>query len=165
MLFSALGAVILGGALAWNSSETTGLETIDVASIEFDMIYIQSPDAILGPNDGVHRQIGRLWIYNDGDMNIAFHSSAFEVVNVDIPDNGVADDQAACSTANFGGSTIPGQALNTNPEIEPDNEAEPPDDPPHLIVRGAVATGAPDACQGAEVTYRVVVTMQTVAPE
>lgn len=164
MLFSGLGAAILGGALAWNASETTGLQTIDVASISFDMIYIQSDEAILGPNDGVHRPVGRIWIENDGEMNIAFHSGAVEIVSYTKP-NGAPNDQAACSVTNFGGSLAPTQLLSTQPVIEPGNDAEPPDDPPHLTVRMAVANGAPDACQGGEVTYRVVVTMQTAPPE
>jgi hypothetical protein len=163
MLFSGLGAAILGGALAWNASETTGLETIDVASIEFDMTYIQSPEAILGPNDGVHYPVGRIWLENDGEMNIKFHSSAVEIVSY-TKSNGAPDDQAACAVTNFGGSTTATQALNTQPILEPGNDAEPADDPPHLTVNMAVAAGAPDACQGGEVTYRVVVTMQTSAP-
>ena len=165
LLFSALGAVILGGALAWNSSETTGLETIDVMSIEFDMTYIENPDAILGPNDGVHRQIGRMWIDNDGNGNLSFNTGAVEIVNVDVDGNGVPDDMGVCSTANFGGSVIPGLGLQANGVIAPNNQANPINDPPHLIVRGAVASGAPDACQGATVLYRVVVVMTSAAPE
>jgi hypothetical protein len=165
MLFSALGAVILGGALAWNASETTGLETIEVNSIEFDMIYIQAPNAILGPNDGVHRHIGRLWIDNDGTSNITFNTGAVEIVDVQVDDNGVPDDMGVCAVSNFGGSLDPALALEANGVIAPDNPSNPANDPPHLNVLGAVANGAPDACQGATVTYRVVVVMTTAAPD
>jgi hypothetical protein len=87
-----------------------------------------------------------------------------EIVSFTVP-NGAPQDGAACSVANFGGSTVPTIGLTANPILGPGNEAEPADDPPHLVVRLAVATGAPDSCQGGEVTYRVVVTMSTAAPE
>lgn len=166
MLFSALGAVILGGALAWNSSEVSGINNIDVMSIEFDMTYIQDPNAILGPNDGVHRRIGGVWIQNDGESNLLYNTGALEILTVDINQNGVQDDEGICAPANFGGSLEPTLALSaTTGGLPPDNDAEPLSDPAHLVVRGAVATNAPDGCQGAEVWYRVVVVMTAGTPE
>ena len=58
MLFSAVGATVLGGALAWNSTELTPPQTVEVGTVEFTILYVQHPDAMLGPNDGVPNDIG-----------------------------------------------------------------------------------------------------------
>ena len=100
-----------------------------------------------------------------GEGNLTFNTGAIEIVGVDIDGNGVPDDQGICATSNFGGSVVPALALEANPEIAPDNEADPVTDPPHLSVRGAVAPSSRrrPRCSGRSAVVRTDARERTTA--
>jgi len=153
MLFSALGAAVLGGALAWTNTEVSDINTVGVGTVSFGMEYVQNSGALLGPDDGINNEVGTGLVQNTGQLTIGYHSGGVEILDVTGPAGGTA----ACNTSNFGGAvTWLGQSSGSdlaNGDIGA------------FDVGMNVAPGAPDACQGATVSYVVFVTMQTVASQ
>jgi hypothetical protein len=149
MLFSALGAAILGGALAWEATEISDINTVGVGSISFGIAYAQNGGAQLGPDDGINNEVGTGLIQNLGNLNIEFKEGGVEILDVTGPAGGTAQ----CNTSNFGGIVnYLGQQGGTGLATG---------DIAAFDVGMNVAPGAPDACQGAVVSYVVFVTMQT----
>jgi hypothetical protein len=156
MLFSAVGATILGGALAWQSTAVSPLQNVGVGALGFNINYTQAPDAQLGPNDGINNHIGDGTVDNTGDYNIAYKDadSWVEITNFTVP-NGVPADHGVCNTTNFGGDVSPeGGSLNS---IAPGANGV-----NGFNVDMNVATVAPAACMGGTVSYIVHVTFETI---
>jgi hypothetical protein len=150
MLFSAVGATVLGGALAWNSTEITAPNTVDVGTIEFTILYVQHPDALLGPDDGVPNEIGGGTISNDGTLNLFYEAGSVQIFNV-------ATSNATCNPSNFVGVVTPVLDLAFNQEVSAGETEE------GYRVAIAVVENAPEACMGATVSYLVAITMSTQA--
>jgi hypothetical protein len=150
MLFSAVGATVLGGALAWNSTEITPPNNVDVGTIDFDILYVQHPDALLGPNDGVPNDVGGGTITNNGTLNLFYEVGSVQIFNV-------ASQHATCNTSNFVGSVTPVLDLAFNQEVSAGETEE------GYRVGIAVLPSAPEACMGATVSYLVAITMSTQA--
>jgi hypothetical protein len=150
MLFTALGAAILGGALAWSNTEITPPNQVDVGEVAFTILYVQHADALLGPNDGVPNEIGGGTITNDGDLNLFYASGSVQIFNV-------ASSNGTCNPSNFTGIVTP--VL----DLAPPGEVSAGDTEEGFRVAIAVNTGAPEACQGATVSYLVSITMATQA--
>ena len=149
MLFSALGAAILGGALAWTSTEISGINQIQVGSVAFTMQYFQAPGNLLGPDDGINNEVGSGLVQNTGQLTIGFNAGGVEILDV----NNIVGDVAACNTSNFGGQ-VNWLGSQTGTDLAAGEIGA-------FDVGMNVAVGAPDACQGALVAYVVFITMQT----
>ena len=150
MIFSVIGAVILGGALAWTSTVTLKNQSVDVGSLTFDISYSQSTDALLGP-DGETNTVGFIAIQNTGDFNLELDSSLngarIIVTNVDAG-------HASCDTTNFTGGV---QDLGQG--ILPANSTGFTEDVARVVM--TVKLGAPNACIGATVTYDILIVLHT----
>ncbi len=147
MLFSAVGATILGGALAWNDTQQTPPQTVDVGSVEFTIAYTQASDALLGPNDGVPNRVGDGLISNTGDLNLNWSAGTVLFTNVDAQ-------HATCNVSNFAGAVTPyGDVTGEISAGQLSQEG--------YFVDIAVLPVAPEACQGATVSYVVSITLAT----
>ena len=149
MLFSAVGATILGGALAWNDTQISGPQTVDVGAMGFAIEYVQHPDALLGPNDGTPNEIGGGRLSNTGNLNLFWNAGAVEVYNVDASN-------ATCNPSNFLGVVTPILDLGAGGELSAGAVSQ-----EGYVVDMSVLTSAPEACQGATVSYLVAITMST----
>jgi hypothetical protein len=151
MLFSALGAAILGGALAWQSSEYTPVDTATVGTIAFTVQYDGSFGvSTIGPNDGVPRDVGAGALSNTGTFDLTVKSLNVYVTEVTGEPN--------CRSDHFVGSAVvaPGSDLEDGlfagqALVE------------GFIVRMAVVPAAPESCMGAVVSFRTLIEMQTVS--
>lgn len=155
MLFSVIGAVILGGTLAWQNTKRVATDqTVEVGFLEWNAGYVQSSDAQLGPN-GYTNTIGIGFIENTGEFNLAFLGGIVVIKNV----SGLAtpgNTHASCDADNFFGSVEalvpPGDGYYAPGVLVEDA----------FVVKIAVANTAPNSCMGATVTYDVYVTMGTM---
>lgn len=147
MLFSVIGAVILGGTLAWQSTvQVAHNQGVSVGTLAFGSFYTQETDALLGP-DGYTTVVGHGTLSNTGNFNIALLASSphTKVVIRDVDAN-----HAACDVDNFVGTVedlFPGQTLAPG-----DTQAD------AYRVKIKVIEGAPEACMGAFVLYDVFIT-------
>ncbi len=160
MAFSVIGAVILGGALAWNQTQTITGNTVSVGDLSFNAVYTQSAAAQLGPNDGIANTLGTLDFTNTGDFNLILVSSTQQapngsrviVLNVD-------QGHASCSTANFTGGV--------QDQGSPVFAAAPPSPGVPITYSNAakvvmaVGLTAPNACIGATVSFDILVVVAT----
>ncbi len=151
MLFSVIGAVVLGGSLAWSATKNTGENQITVGTIDFSISYFQLA-SLLGPN-GTSTQVGGGQINNTGTFNLVWDSGAVFIINV-TPGNG-----NSCGVQNFSGTVNPVLALAQSPIGQP----IPPgaNNVDGYVVNIATALNAQVACQGAAVSYVVAITMKT----
>jgi hypothetical protein len=156
MLFSVIGAVILGGTLAWQNTQLVAdNETVDVGTLAWSSTYTQSTNARLGPN-GFTSTVGFGTLTNGGDFNIVLLPLASSVVIVNV-DQG----HASCDPANFSGAVVDNTGGSTIPAGT--SWADGPNGPGDAYwVRMTVAENAPFACMGATVTYDVYITVGTV---
>jgi hypothetical protein len=150
LIFSIIGAVVLGGTLAWQNSKTVASNAqVSVGALNWSSVYEQASDALLGP-DGSVTTVGHGSILNAGDFNLALLGGSVIIKNVDTG-------HASCDPANFTGAV---QSL-----IEGDVIPEPPapgsavDDAYRVVI--TVKQGAPASCIGATITYDVKVTVGT----
>ena len=160
MIFSVIGAVILGGALAWSSTFHIGPLTATVGDLAFSATYDQAPDAIIGPN-GVSTRMGDLDITNDGDFNLVNRlaspadpgGSRILILNVDAS-------HASCAPSNFSGTLLTNNVIEINQlGLAPGATAI-----DALSVQLNVAASAPNACIGTTVSYDIILVMATVNP-
>lgn len=149
MLFSAVGATILGGALAWNDTQISGPQTVDVGTVGFAIEYVPAPDALLGPNDGIPNRIGGGRLSNTGDLNLFWANGEVQFFNVDAQ-------HATCNVSNFAGAVTPILDLGNGGELSAGAVSQ-----EGYVVDAAVLPVAPEACQGATVSYVVAITMST----
>jgi hypothetical protein len=146
MVFSVIGAVILGGTLAWSSSKTLQNNTVSVGSLNWDTSFSPAPSGIIGPN-GATNLVGHGSIANNGDFEIALNAGASVVIikNVDAG-------HSACDANNFRGTV---QSLFTDPIAL----GETVEDAYHVLM--TVDEHAPNSCIGAVVTYDIRITVAT----
>lgn len=155
MLFSVIGAVILGGTLAWQDTRRVAAnQTVEVGILEWGSIYTQSSDAQLGPN-GYQNTIGFGTLSNTGEFNLALLGGQVLVTNVRTLAT-PGSSHANCDTDNFFGSveTLP---FDGDGYIAPGQTVD-----RAYIVKMQVADTAPVSCMGATVTYDVFVTVGTL---
>jgi hypothetical protein len=152
MLFSVIGAVILGGTLAWQNTQLVAdNETVDVGTLQWGSVYTQSTNAQLGPN-GFTSTVGFGTLANTGDFNIVLLADQSSVVIVNV-DQG----HASCDTVNFSGAI---QDLTGGSTIAAGTSWANGGDAYRVVM--TVAANAPFACMGATVTYDVYITVGTV---
>jgi hypothetical protein len=155
MLFSVIGAVILGGTLAWQNTKKIGeTQTVDVGFLDWGSVYTQNSDAQLGPN-GYQNQIGIGSISNSGEFNLSLLGGLIVIRNVQtIATPGSS--HANCDTDNFFGSVEslvpPGDGFFA-PGVTVEDA---------YVVKMSVADTAPNSCMGATVSYDVYVTVGTL---
>jgi hypothetical protein len=155
LIFSVIGAVILGGTLAWQNSKLVAAnQTVDVGILDWGSVYIQNSDALLGPN-GYQNQIGIGSLVNSGEFNLAFLGGQVVIRNVATVFNPGAS-HASCDADNFSGS-VESLVPAANGYLSP---GESLDDA--YVVKMTVAAEAPTACMGATVTYDLYVTVGTL---
>jgi hypothetical protein len=154
MAFSMVGAVVLGGVLAWSNSQSFN-QSATVGSLAFSLSPTHNTDRI-GPNDNIPRITDNVMIHNTGGgtgFDLVFdtgHVDILDVVNV----LGTTD-QANCGAPNFVGTVqdkTGGATLTADTTKTPDGLVQ---------VMMAVQSGAPIACEGDTVSYRVVINMKT----
>lgn len=150
MAVSALGSIILGGALAWNASFTVDDASATVGVLSFDASYDESPDALLGP-DGNTTTVGMIDLTNTGDFNLGWDSGVVIPTNLNAA-------SSACDVANFTGQVTPLGAIQTAQGLAPGQ-----DQLSAARVEITVRTGAPVACAGQTLSFDVVVTLKTLA--
>ncbi len=150
MLASAVGSVVLGGALAWNASVTLdGVLPVDVGDLSFTATWTQADDGTLGPN-GATATVGTFGVSNDGDFNLGWESGLVVPLNLDAS-------HASCDVANFTGIVSPIGEINTAQGVAPGTDSDPAG-----RVEITVASGAPVACAGGQLTFDVIVTLKTL---
>jgi hypothetical protein len=155
MLFSVIGAVILGGTLAWQNTQLVATNVVvPVGTLGWGSIYVQETDALLGPN-GYVTTVGHGTLSNTGDFNIKLLASGSSVLirNVD-------SGHSSCDPWNFWGTV---QDLTGGTVIAPGTSfADGPNGPgmAYRVLIG-VKDNAPFACMGALVTYDVYITIET----
>jgi hypothetical protein len=147
-LFSIVGSVVFGGALAWNSSVTlTGVQAT-IGDLEYTANYNPAPNALLGP-DGATTTVGNIDLQNTGDFNLGWDSALVIPKSVDAL-------HPACDVSNFSGQVSPNGAIVTSgiaPNVIQANAAR---------VMITVKSGAPVACAGGTLTFDIVVTLKTL---
>ncbi|MFN0093722.1 MAG: hypothetical protein ACKVVT_02960 [Dehalococcoidia bacterium] len=172
-----LGAVVVGGTLAWESDQISGPQSVNVGELEWVLGYtpvsqecsiddgplIQCPTPI-GPN-GTVVLIGHVSIQNNGDFNLTLpqwrtnpddetrDNTALGEVIVESVQTETGAHHAACDAYNFFGVV-----RNTSW----DDEVAPGETESFAgAVEMAVAEEAPEACIEAIVSYRVRVVVET----
>jgi hypothetical protein len=157
MAFSMVGAVVLGGVLAWSNSQSF-TEDAQVGRLSFDLQWVHNNDRI-GPNDDIYRLTDNITITNTGGstgFDLLFDSGHVDILDVSNPVFGTSD-QANCGTQNFVGAILDqtgGAALLST-------SANPADMQGNAAAQMKVISGAPNACQSDVVDYRVVINMKT----
>ena len=160
MIFSVIGAVILGGALAWSSTFHIGPLTATVGDLAFRAIFTQEPNALIGPN-GVSTHMGDIDIINTGDFNLVNRIASLEnpggsrvlILNVDAS-------HASCAPSNFSGTLLTNNVIEINQlGLAPGKTAL-----DALTVQLNVAATAPNACIGTIVSYDILLVMATANP-
>jgi hypothetical protein len=155
LIFSVIGAVILGGTLAWQNSKLVAAnQTVDVGILDWGSVYIQNSDALLGPN-GYQNQIGIGSLVNSGEFNLAFLGGQVVIRNVATVFN-PGSGHGSCDADNFSGSVEP-LVPAPNGYLSP---GESLDDA--YVVKMTVHADANTACMGATVTYDLYVTVGTL---
>jgi len=149
LIFSVIGAVVLGGTLAWVQTKTVATnQLVSVGALNWDSTYTQSSDALLGP-DGSVTTVGFGDLVNAGDFNLVLLGGSVIVKNVDTG-------HASCDTGNFVGTIvnlIDGEVINDPPASNFVQDA--------YRVQILVLQGAPAACIGATITYDVKISVGT----
>jgi hypothetical protein len=155
LIFSVIGAVILGGTLAWqNSKLVASNQTVDVGILDWGSVYVQNSDALLGPN-GYTNQVGIGSLVNSGEFNLALLGGQVVIRNVATVFNPGAG-HGSCDADNFFGS-VESLVPAANGYLSPGEALE-----DAYVVKIGVAAAAPTACMGATVTYDVYVTVGTL---
>jgi hypothetical protein len=159
MIFSIVGAIVLGGALAWNSSKTQGPFPVSVGTLSWQFFYGQDPSAELGPDGNITR-VGQGWIENDGDFQIALNDPNPGSVFI----QNVSPGHDNCNVNNFFGGLNSDQKGDTHPvdsgTVGPHGNKTGGD----FWVDIGVAANAPTACIGATISYTVTVNIHTISP-
>jgi hypothetical protein len=156
MAFSMVGAVVLGGVLAWSNSHSYE-ESVRVGSIGFSLTHEHNGGRI-GPNDGQYKPVDDVTVHNTGgDDGFTLTWDTPHVDFEDVHNGGGAVDIANCNISNFAGKvdTVAG-VLNNGINAVGGGQSG------HALVQIAVLSGAPDACQGDLVEYRVTINMKTM---
>jgi hypothetical protein len=160
MIFSAIGAVIIGGATAWNADLTVDLtdSTVGVASVALDTTFgpnangLDETGEVLGPDDGLFTLVAGIGLDNTGDFNLIWDpASQLQITNV----SGANQGQASCGILNFATLLKP---VNTWTGKVPPYDADGGLDAQAFI---AVHPGAPNACQGATVSSTATIRVLT----
>jgi hypothetical protein len=153
MLFSALGAAILGGALAWNNTQSVS-DSNFVGDVDFSVTFTPN-GAVIGPNDDVFKKVGTGDVTNSGFFSLWFQP---DLSSVRIDDVNSLD--ATCLESHFAGRIVAFAELLG--EVPP---------PPNIgstadgfDVEIATAGSAPSACQSSVVFWTAYITMGTGAP-
>ena len=164
MVFSVIGAVILGGTLAWSNTVILGPNNVSVGQIAFTAVFSPAASALLGPN-GHENTVGTIDVSNTGTFNLRVDGASKEnpggsrvvIKNVD-------QGHASCDTDNFTGSVTPINGDNASP-----GQVDAPNPPAvsHTVfnlaqVKMSVIALAPNACQGAVVTFDILVVGTTI---
>lgn len=162
MLLSITGAIILGGAFAWNGSKTSGEQTFHLGAVDWALHY-ESENGVVGPNDGTTVQpIGDGYIDNLGDFPLKITSGAIRI------DDSNGAPLMCASAAYYNGSVDP--LGGPNDMLAPHTYGNPiggPDDAG--ITAGQFATtmmvmsSLPDSCMGQTISYTVRIDVTTNA--
>lgn len=160
MAFSMVGAVVLGGVLAWSNSRSYN-GTAQVGSLDFSLGTPAHNNDRIGPDDGIYRTVDNITITNTGGaigFDLLYDSGHVDILDVTSP-VGSTTDQANCGTQNFVGRVVDltnGKVLlalsNNLADLSGDAQTQ-----------LKVNNGAPAACQGDIVSYRVTINMKTKA--
>ena len=144
LIFSVIGAVILGGTLAWSNSKTLGPYQITVGSLSWDVSFSPANSGMAGPN-GAENLAGTGIVTNLGDYEIGLVGGTVIIKNVDVG-------HAACDANNFSGRFVNvwGDAIPITSTV---------DDAFQVLFK--VGETAPQSCIGATVTYDLRVTVTT----
>lgn len=148
MLFSAVGATILGGALAWQDTQITDFEQVDVGTVSFAIDYTEAPGQLLGPNDDSPNLVGGGLISNTGTLNLYWVGGQVGMAGT--------SNNATCNASNFVGTVTPLADLAFGGELSAGELGQ-----QGFQVDIAVKSSAPEACMGETLTYTVAVTMGT----
>lgn len=166
---TALGAVLLGGALSWNSSQTDGGKAV-VGALDWELKYhgqacseynwygsgpwgIDCKEPLLGPN-GNETTVGGGAVDNDGDFMLKVKEGIGQLTITH-----VKVDDGSCDTDNFSGSL---RAKFSDTVYEPIGNIGDDDIGGHFEGRILVKDNANSDCQGSEVSYKLQVNVETV---
>lgn len=169
---TALGAVLLGGALSWNSSQTDNGSAV-VGSLDWELKYvpfvcsdydwsgsgpwgIECDEPLLGPN-GNETTVGGGLVDNDGDFMLKVREGIGDltVTHVEVADG-------SCDADNFSGYLRGKYPTTTYDTIANQDEFSEDDEGGHFEGRILVKESANKDCQGSEVSYRLQVNVETV---
>ncbi|MBI2767112.1 MAG: hypothetical protein HYX53_14535 [Chloroflexi bacterium] len=153
MAFSLVGAVLLGGVLAWQTSETvSGDNAVGKPGIDATANH---NGTLLGP-DGYAVQVATIDVSNTGDYRLQASSpyGFVQILGVSVPPA-----QQACGNQNFEGAGT--QLKLANPlYLDPLDLNETVDDA--VSVNIETIAGAPASCQGATVSWAATVVLTTI---
>lgn len=155
MAFSLVGAVLLGGVLAWQTEAT--VSDSNVVGTPSVAVSFTPNGTFLGP-DGYAVLVGHIDVTNTGDFNLDAASPYgwVQILGVTVPPG-----QAACGNHNFQGAGT--QLTLENPSYTAINlEQGDPVVSNALGVNIEVVAGAPGSCQGATVDWAATVVLTTV---
>ncbi|MCC6388679.1 MAG: hypothetical protein IT302_14990 [Dehalococcoidia bacterium] len=167
MAFSVVGAVLLGGVLAWQASDSvSSSNAVGIGGL--DATISMAPGApngvLLGPN-GHTTKVALLDLTNTGTFRLGFaqdgqgNSISGRVLIDSVQPVGLPD-ETTCGSQNFSGVTVFHAAdANTVLARFGDNGASMPG---ALAVNMSVAPGAPDSCQSDVVSWTAIVQMVTL---
>jgi len=174
MAFSVVGAVLLGGVLAWQASDAVhsqnqvGAGGLDVR-IDTSWPGANGPDGvIIGPN-GHETDVALLDVTNTGTFNLKFActdsnnpaSCTTGIVAIDEVSPSGLPDETTCGSQNFYGFTKFHGATNGNTFLAPAPQTGSQADDGLKVVLG-VNANAPLSCQNDWVSWTAVVQMVTV---
>lgn len=144
MAFSVIGAVVLGGTLAWNQRSLVSSEDSTVGSLSTTATYTEDND-LIGPS-GQTVAVGTIDLENTGDFNI-------KLLNGDVIIRSVDVGHPSCNITNFAGFVIDQTGGNVIAPGDTVNDA--------ARVDMNVGVSAPSDCIGAIITYDIFLTVKT----
>jgi len=155
MAFSMVGAVVLGGVLAWTNSQSY-TETSEVGNLSFTQQHTHL-DRIIGPDDDhlVYPDTGHITNASPSDsFRIQLDTAHSKVDILDTHKPGHSDsDQANCAISWFGGVV---ESIGNPAVLNPGDVGD------DFRVGLRVHPGAPTSCQADDVNYMVTLYANTV---
>lgn len=166
MGFSLVGAVLLGGVLAWSGEETVSGEN-EVGVIDFDLDNELFLSPKLGPDGGAALDVYQADVHNHGDFRLSYNTaSGLTIDEVNFDGDNLNNAEAVCNKSNFaGGVRYDPAAIVPNPVP---GGFDQPIDPGHattgrpIRVAISVVAGASNDCQGKDVEWTARIIFNTV---
>ena len=163
MGFSLIGAVVLGGVLAWSGEESVSGENT-VGTIDFELVNELFLDPMLGPDGAAAVDVYQADVLNEGDFRLVYNeASGLTIDEVNFPGSNLNDAAAVCNPSNFSGGVRydPAQVNPNGPgggtlDIGAVTGGRP------IRVAINVVAGASNDCQGKDVEWTARIIFSTV---
>ena len=151
MMLSITGAIVLGGVFAWGASGSgNGANYVGVANTT---AFLEQNGALIGPNDGVYRNVGHIELYNNASSQYGLQLTKGAVKITSVNED-LAPDDGKCHMEDFAGQVVNIQTGIVLPGAK---------DPGTGQVEIQVMPVASSSCMGKHVSYTATLNADLVS--